>query len=768
MSATIYQMRGLGLRDECLIGMCSSMKKSRFSTRIYWMVAPMLCGLAQTAWGGQCVSPVISSQAKPLDAPEQAIVLESDQLITQDRNVIDATGDVTVRTPTETVYANRAQYENSTGALTLTGDVKINRNGGVIESERVDYNIQSRTGDFANSAFTFPRQASHPNESSIIKGSATSVTQAENGVLHLNQATYTTCTQAKPDWAVHASKIKLDQNTGIGTAKHMRLHLGRVPVFYWPYINFPINDQRKTGFLFPNITSNTRNGITYNQPFYWNIRPNADATFTLAPSTKAGAGLLTQWRYLNKLGTYNLTLDGRDDKASDTYQDTRWFGQFTHQGVWQTGDEIQSQWASHINYKRVSDKDYLDDFDAPIANETHIASTFDTSYTLTSHYLLWHNVLGAQVHQTPDDSIADASKPYDKAPYFNNVLQSRNLPVSLTLNTQWAQFTHPSKADTQRLDSYRSLSYTLERSYGFITPKIAARHTQYKPSGQSDASRTLPIASVDSGLTFEKNYTQITHSISPRAYFLYVPFKDQSDLPNFDTSLSDFSYDNLFAENRFTGIDRQGDAKQVTLGLSNQWQNRNTGITRAKIDIARAFYDEPQRVGLTSTNNDNTLTHSDIALRSQFGLSAQVGLEATGQYNTEYDAFIDHRYTLRYQSNNNQLFAGYHQENTYSNGARTAEDTSIDAGGYWAVTPQWTLMGLGVYNIDDSREQELSLGIKYKDCCWGVSLVATHELDENTTNENDYTQSYYLQFSLDGLASVGQDSNDLTQRIQNR
>lgn len=726
----------------------------------------MLCGLAQTVWGGQCVSPAISSQAKPLDVTEQAIVLESDQLSTQDRNLIDATGDVTVRTPTETVYANRAQYENSTGELTLTGDVKINRNGGVIESERVDYNIQSRTGDFANSAFTFPRQTSHPNESNIIKGSATSVEQTANGVLHLNQATYTTCTQAKPDWAVHASQIKLDQNNGVGSAKHMRLHLGRVPVFYWPYINFPINDQRKTGFLFPSITSNKRNGIMYNQPFYWNIRPNADATFTLAQATKAGSGLLTQWRYLNRLGTYNLRLDGRDDKASDVYQDTRWFGQFTHQG--QFTQNAQSQWQSAIDYKRVSDEDYLDDFDAPIDNDTYIASTFSISNTLTGEQLSWQNTLGAQVHQTPDDTIADASKPYDKAPYFNSVLQSKNLPILVNLTTQWAHFVHPTKTDTKRLDAYPSLSYTLERNYGFLKPKIGARYTQYAQDNQTDQTRTTTIASLDSGLTFEKNYTQLTHSISPRAYFLYVPFKDQSDLPNFDTSLSDFSYDNLFAENRFTGIDRQGDAKQVTLGLSNQWQNRNTGITRAKIDIARAFYDEPQRVGLTSTNNDNTLTHSDIALRSQLGLSAKINLETTGQYSTENNGFIDHRYTLRYQSNDNQLFAGYHQENTYSNGARTAEDTLIDAGGYWGVTQKWTLMGLGVYNIEDEREQELSIGVKYKSCCWGVSLVATHELDEDTSDEDDYTQSYFLQFSLDGLASVGQSSSDLTQRIKNR
>lgn len=729
----------------------------------YLIVISTLCGLSHTALAQQCAPTPL--QEKTSGSPSQAIVLESDSLTTQDRSLIYATGDVTVRTPTETVYANQAEYENKTGALTLTGDVKINRNGGVIESERVDYNIQSRTGEFDNSSFTFPRQTANANESNVIKGSATSVSQQDNGVLELNQATYTTCTQPKPDWAVHASKIKLDQNNGVGSAKHMRLHLGAVPVFYWPYISFPINDQRKTGLLFPSITSNKRNGITYNQPFYWNIRPNADATFTLAPSTKAGAGLLTQWRYLNSLGTYNLRLDGRNDKSSDLYKDTRWFGQFTHQGQWQQSAE--SKWQSAVDYKRVSDKDYLNDFDAPIDNDTHIASTLSVSNILTGDQFTWQNTLGAQIHETPDETIADSNKPYDKAPYFNSVLASKNLPVSVNLTTQWAHFVHPTKTDTKRLDAYPSLSYTLERSYGFLKPKIGARYTQYARDNHSNLSRTTAIASLDSGLTFEKNYAHLTHSISPRAYFLYVPFKDQSNIPNFDTSDQSFSYNNLFTENRFTGLDRQGDAKQVTLGLSNFWQSRSTGITRAKIDIARAFYKEPQRVGLVSTQTDNTVKHSDIAIRSQFGINASTTIEATGQYNTENEGFIDQRYTLRYQpSNERQIFAGYRERNTYNNGKRFIKDSLADLGGYWNISPTWTLMGLGVYNINDNREQELSLGVKYKSCCWGVSFVAKHEFDES--RQNNYEQSYSLQFSLDGLANVGKRPNDLTQRIKNR
>lgn len=737
-----------------------------------YLIFPALCTLACSAFAAQCPQSIQTDTSHPnlSNTPEQAIVLESDSLTTQDRNRVHATGDVSVQTPTERLFADDAHYQHDTGQLTLTGNVKIKRNGGTINSTRVDYNVNTRVGDFSDSGFQFPRKTAQPKESKVIYGSAADVKQNAEGVLTLDQATYTTCpsdTTKQPDWALHASQIKLDQNNGIGTAKHMRLHLGSVPVFYWPYINFPINDQRKTGFLFPRFRSNKRNGFTYEQPFYWNIHPNADATFTLAPSTKAGTGLLTQWRYLNRFGTYNLRLDGRDDKASERYKDTRWFGQFTHQGQWQQSNH--SHWQSTIDYKRVSDKDYLNDFAAPIDNETHIASTLSVSNTLSNEHLSWQNTLGAQIHQTPDDSIANANKPYDKLPYFNSELQSKNLPVSLNLTTQWAHFVHPTKTNTQRLDVYPSLSHKIERNYGFLTPKIGVRHTQYTRDDQNNASRTTPIVSLDSGLTVERNYTHLIHSISPRAYFLYVPFEDQSKLPNFDTSHQTFSYDNLFSENRFTGLDRQGDAQQVTLGLSNQWQSKRTGITRAKIDIARAFYNEPQHVGLTTTQTDNTDRYSDIAVRSQFGLSASTTFETTGQYNTENKDWIDHRYTLRYHpSNDKQFFAGYRQTNTYNQKTLTQENTLVDLGAHWSVSPEWTLMGLGVYNVSKDREQELSLGIKYKSCCWGVSLVATHELDNNSKDLDDYTQSYLLQFSLDGLASVGRSSDDLTQRIKNR
>ena len=675
-------------------------------------------------------------------------MLSADEIQTIRKDVIKLNGNVRIRHDQQLLKASSAIYDKSTDIVDAKDNIHYQQKGLSIQGTTGTMELGTQTGILHDTDFQLYEWHG--------RGSARNTSFEGNDATVLHKVTYTTCDYGDNDWLMRASKVKLNHVTGIGSATNVVLSFMHIPFLYLPYISFPITDERKSGFLMPGYKSSGTLGDEVSIPYYFNIAPNLDATLTPRIISNRGTLFDGEFRYLtaNSHGTVDLGYLPKDD----ILQEKRESLHYNHQG------KLSPRLNNFIDLSYVSDGDYLSDFGGGLAAATivHLERRAELNYLGDD----WTTHMRLQGFQTLDESIPDALRPYQKLPQIQ--ISSNRPLVKNQLNYQLASeyvfFERNDRVTGGRLDIQPVVSFPLKTIATYLTPKINIHHTEYDLQDQAAGTdnrqyRTIPVFSMDSGVFLERNSQwgsrKFLQTLEPRLYYLYAPYKDQSEIPIFDSGAPDFNFTQMFQENRFSSVDRIGDANQISLSVTSRLLESDTGIERLRGSIGQIYYFRDREVTLSGTGVDES-SQSDIVAEGSAMINRRVTANTDVLWNVANNEISTGGIQFRYRSERrhviNLSYRYRRDEQT-----RTAELSQTDLSFLWPLSPSWHIMGRWYYSLLDQQEIESLSGLEYQTCCWRLYLVSRHYLQEAAQAGSPavFDNAYYIQLELKGLANVG-------------
>ncbi len=673
-------------------------------------------------------------------------------------------GDVRLRQGQFDVTGSEARYNQADGQLRLSGPLVSRGQGFLLTGDRADYDTDTGRLDINTATFLL-----HEAE---MRGSALSLSQPQAGRVLIRQGNLTTCAPDQNDWALVASEIELDQIEGVGTARHVRLEIKDVPVFYVPYASFPIDDRRKSGFLYPAFgTSNTGSGAFLSVPYYLNLAPYYDATLT--PQYIHGRGLFSEveGRYLSPFGESVLQLgyianDSAYEDEEPGADGERWALDFS------TRANLGAGWRGYGDYSVVSDNDYLSDLNRSleISQATHLLRRGGVRYTDRQQFF----ELYVNGYQTITDRIADQNKPFDQLPEAIYGFERDLGVVETVFESQYTWFdrdnsglTGLDRATGQRLRVLPELALPMRALWGYARPSVTLDHTVYELEdytlddgslGDGSFERTVPVFEWDSGLYFDRQSTLFdipyNQTLEPRLYYAWADADDQSFIPDFDSAIRGFRFDDLFSRNRFTGGDRVGDANQLATAVTTRFNDLNTGAERARLSLGQLYYYDDRDVTLNGEGADD---RSDSALAGEAVLRPMdtLDIRTSGLWDPRTRQTLEGRSQLVFHSENYRYLA------TLGHTYRRGEFEQSDIGAVFPVTDKVSLIGRWVYDSQTDRTAGSLAGIEYNNCCWSVQLVSQNYLTDDQNLEN----RILFQVQLKGLGGSGGSSGRISEAI---
>jgi LPS-assembly protein len=721
-------------------------------------------------------------------------------------------GNVEITRADQHSFSNTAQYDTVSQTLDLQGEVYYSEDNLSIYSNSASLKLAQDQATLRNVQFIDP--------SAPLRGRA-AVAYRESKVLsRYKDASYTTCPPGNTDWVLHASDLKLNDATGKGAVKNAWLEFKGAPVFYTPYLSFPVDNRRLSGFLAPSFGYKQLSGFDFSAPYYWNIAPNYDATLRPRYLSDRGIMLAGDFRLLTPYSNSKL---GVEYMPNDELRDSsRFLGSFKNDSRF--GPYVSSN--MDLNY--VSDKEYFGELGNSLSfpNFSHVKSTADLGYRDPGKGI---SLVGRlENYQTIDKRLTGFNRPYRRLPEFDLGLKHAFdfMPLNTNLDSEYVYFVHDDLVNGQRINVKPWISTPLQSEWGFLTPKVSVQHTDYQlnekgktpqpnilpASWPNTVTRTLPIFSLDSGLTFEKDLagadSSMKHTLEPRLFYLYIPRKNQDDIPVFDTSLYDLWFNNLFRENRFSGIDRVQDANQITAALTSRLIDSETGREKLKLNIGQIIYFQDREVTtpirivnlpsfiLTPEQGFQTPVETDrvspliAEISSEFTehWSAETGIQWNPENNDivrgkavlhfvdEAEKILNLGFNYRHNdlvertllANQNiwQASADAHNYNPLTDTRVLTSNDVIqsDASFRWPLFNNWYAVGRWQYSWLYNKTQEAFLGVEKENCCWRFRLIGrryTNNINTFTSSNTQTTEGtsqtgLFFQIELKGLTGLGE------------
>jgi LPS-assembly protein len=696
---------------------------------------------------GLKLDPALSAPLLKAD-DRNPVFVDADELRGRQGRDIEARGDARLRTRERRLFADWLYYQVEPEEVQAAGNVRLEQDGDVLTGTRLKLDLETERGYLQDPTFRLGAQNA--------RGDAREFLFVGENRYRVDRGRYTTCGPGEDDWYIRARELDLNRNTNVGTAYDASVVFFGQPILYTPWINFPLSDERKSGFLSPTIGTGGKTGFEFAIPYYWNIAPNRDATITPHIMAKRGLMLGGEFRYLDR--TYAGQLRGEvlpDDRSANK---DRWAAFLLH-------SQTIGPWALYANVQRVSDDDYFRDLSTQIAATSQIllpaqgqlvrGGTLGVNGGWTLNALV-------QTWQTLQDPKAPITPPYDRMPQVTfDTYNFDVLRTDVLFNGSYTHFDHPTLVSGRRFIAYPNVSLPLQTPAAYVRPKVGLHYTRYdldeiSPTAR-DANRTVPIFSTDAGVVLERETAYFgkpyLHTLEPKLFYVYIPYRDQSHLPNFESAAADVNFATIYSENQYAGQDRINDANQVTLGLVSRLIDPQTGIERLRAGIAQRFYFESQRVTLPG-ETPRTGSSSDLLAAISGQIAPSLILDAGVQYNREFSETRKFAVGARYQPELGKVLnVGYrYTRDLFEN---------VDVSAQWPIARGWSGVGRVNYSLPDKRIAEGLAGIEYNGGCWVVRLVGYNV----TVATGDTSRSVFLQLELNGVARVG--SNPLETLRQN-
>ncbi len=724
------------------------------------------------------------------------LFLIADQIEGRGDVVLDATGSAELRKTDLLLFADRIQYFPLDDELNATGKVKMLQDGAEIDTPHLNMRMADQIGyaETANyhviretSSILYAKKRRVSVQSTSVNGQAVSGTpmmlnvptsyglseapplkatdaygyadridfEGENRI-RMTQGTYSSCKPDSQTWYIKGREILLDYDAEQGEAKAASLWFDDVPIFYVPTGTFSLNQNRRSGFLHPYYSLSTKSGLDLTVPYYWNVAPDYDFTFYPRYMSKRGTQLGVESRYLehNYQGYARVEYMPNDQQAGLE----RYAYQLKHV------QDLGAGLTAAVNLNGVSDDYYWQDLSSRLLSTGSLQQERRASLGYSPAPWLQAN---AQVLQY--QTLQDAVRPYFLEPQLNLFGYKADVGVTdFTMQGQFSRFTHPDKVQGDRVVFYPQLSLPLLQPAFQITPKIGMHMTKYQldwrgESGNDQITRTLPILSIDANMVFERDTRVLDRdyiqTLEPRLYYVRIPYKNQTNIPVFDSGLSDFNFAQIFSENRYSGYDRINDANQLTAGVTTKFLDAVSGSENFKAMIGQRFYFDTQRTILDSTETTRNKNFSNIIVGATGLIAAKTYLDFAWEYDHREGQSQRFSGGARYQPDfGHVLSASYRYAKDPL--TDTTEVDQFDLAAQWPIAARWYGVGRYNYSVKDNRPLEIIAGLEYNAGCWATRVVA-QRLEAIAGSPNT---TLYFQLELMDLGSIGTNPVQLLRR----
>jgi LPS-assembly protein len=723
------------------------------------------------------------------------IFVDADKLTGESGVRTTAEGSARMRRGTMTIRADKLEHTDADNTAHAVGNVRVDNLGNSYAGPQAQLQLDTNAGWFISPTYRFARTGAG--------GHAERFDFIDDQHANATKASYTSCTPedgAGPAWELTTSKVELDFENEVGRAEGAVVRFYGVPILAAPVMTFPLSEKRKSGWLPPNFDISNRSGFEFELPYYWNIAPNYDATLTPTFATRRGAGLRTEFRYLepNLSGVLNADLLPNDREA----EKDRWLTRLQHQQNFDTRTWVK------LDIQRTSDDDYWKDFPRAISGITprllSSQAAFEHRFDPGSLGMpglgvqdlqAFARVQEWQALQTTDTSTRFVS-PYRRAPQVGVAGSGDASGLQWSLDTQVNRFTHPGNENAiegTRFHALTSIAYPINPVPGAIgwtiTPRLNLNAASYaldeaSTNGRKSMSRVIPTFSLNSvwvlerpGRWFGRDYIE---TLEPRLQYLKTPYRDQSAIPQFDSAPLDFNADSIYADNAFSGIDRVADAHQVAAGVTARLIDPTTGAEALRLGIVQRYLLSDQRI--TADGEPLTQKLSDLLLLGSTSVIPHWYLDSTLRWNADAHRVERTTFTTRYTPGawrtvaltfretrglNRQVdigwqwpFAGRMPSMTAPAAAPAAAVAAAanaesgmrsGAGGCASGGGTWYTVGRVNYNLLDNRITDSLFGIEYDGGCWIGRVVA----ERLSTGQAEATTRLMFQLELVGLSRLG-------------
>lgn len=631
-------------------------------------------------------------------------------------------------------------YDPVNEVVTLPGKVTYEDQQVWVEGQEGYYDFNDESGRFSLIDYGLT------GTSSI--GSAEHIELTGGNTSQFYNLSYTSCPGDRPDWQLHARELELKHDEGWAIARGAKLEFKGVPILYAPYFTFPIDDRRKSGFLYPSFGQTNDSGLELAVPWYWNIAPDQDAILEPHYFSKRGYMLSGKYRFLTKRTNGQLDFDWM---PHDRIRNEDRFHYFLEHNAYP-----KRRWNSQIIVDRVSDDRYFQDFGSSLTETSR--QFLRSSGALTGVGRYWDFELMVDDFQVIDDAITPENRPYRRLP---RMIFSLDRPlgksgVFIGLESEAVNFDRDLGVTGTRLDLFPNIYWNRYTRYGFIKPSLGVRYTSYDldyhgAPGDESPDRSTLIASLDTGLIFDRTTdTGDLQTLEPRLFYLYVPYKNQDDLPNFDTAEFTFGYSQLFNTNRFAGSDRQGDANQLSLAITTNKYDGQNGRALWSLSLGQIFYFEEQLVQLNDVP-PQTQNSSPFLGEFTWHLTSRFGAVAGVQWNWQRSEIDVGTLGFAYRGKKGQRIG-------FDYRYRRDRVDQFDFRIFWPINERWRVLSRVNYSFADDAMLEVQAGLEYESCCWALRTVFRRYIKDR---DGDYRDGIYFELNLKGLASVGTEKQQL-------
>lgn len=656
-------------------------------------------------------------------------------------------GEAELRRAGSVIKADKIVYTQFEDLVQGTGNAELSRSGLTLRSPEIFYHLDSKTGQTQEAEFEFA-----PNR---LRGEASCVRFQSGETTDLDNSLITTCRKGDDSWWIELDKLTLDEYDQSGYGRNAVLKLAGVPVFAVPWFTFPTAGKRQSGLLVPSLSVSKTRGLDVSIPYYWNIAPNYDYTITPRLMSKAGIMLGNDIRLLTRDFSAQVIGDYLPhDSSKDAPTGARW-------GVTAKLSGNTAGIGYGIDYNRISDDNFNADFGNSLRDDSDSVLTEDFWVNFSRKYV--NGQISIRKNQALDVRGTTTSKPYEKVPQITLSGYVADLDgFELTTELDLTRFRHPKQLEGDRFVFDQTVSYPLRGAGWFFTPKARIIGTWYNlddpvhTDGDKHPSRILPIFSADAGLTFERTLTldnrALTQTLEPRLFYAYIPYEDQSEIPVFDSSLSDMNFAQIFTENTWSGYDRINEANHVTTALTTRFLEDTTGSELFRAAVGQRFYLSDTQIGYNGKRTD--LPNRKADLLASVGAKLFKSLTVTGfaQYNYDRKTLNRASAGLRWQPKPMSVVGLYYRYNYVDGNPKSDLNfKQLDFSAQWPIAGNLYALSRLNYSLLKKRWIEALVGLEYNADCWTLRLVGQRYV----TSTDKYEMRYFVQLELRGLGGIG-------------
>jgi LPS-assembly protein len=679
-----------------------------------------------------------------VDDPNAPVVVQAEEIGGRPDRVLTLERNIELEKGATRITADSACFKQVENEVTASGHVRMWRFGDRYKGDELKLNLSTGKG--------WVLRPEYRMELNNAQGQATRLDFISEEEALVTDGTYSTCEGPNPDWYLKSDTLRLDAGRDVGLAGKTVVYFKGVPILGTPAMSFSLSGARRSGWLPPSIGFGAQRRAEVMVPYYINIAPNRDLTLFPRLMFDRGLQMGATARYMGETdaGLYAGQTHAEfliNDKKTNT---DRWLVNSIH------SQDVAHNWSYGWNVNAASDDDYPSDFSKSISTSAQRQLVRELRTDLRGdHWTMSARVQNYQVLQDPAaalDPTLTVARPYDRLPEI--LFHSGRYDIhgfDWSFDAEITRFSHPLLPNGNREVMVEQLSYPVVRPGYFVTPKLMLNSSAYQldQSGigrPNSLTRTLPTFSVDSGLVYERKSNllgpMMTQTLEPRLFYVYTPYKDQNQFPNFDSAEPSFNFAQLFNTNRFIGNDRIADANQVTAAVVSRFLESN-GAERLRVALGQRFYLRDQRVQLTASTPSNE-SRSDALAAAGGRISENWSFDSAIQYNARTSSVVTSNYGVQWQPGDKKVVNAEY---------RYVRDSfkNLDLSSQWPLSMRWYGVGRISYSLSDRKVLESLIGLEYKADCWVFRMGAQRFV----TTAQRTSNPMFFQLELNGLSKLG-------------